>query len=84
MCNTHPAFGHPPPNHWVPQAGERVRFLYDINSYEGVITQVLDEPGGYVVSSDDLLLPVVCDRDSLRPLESDLESETEWDSDPEN
>lgn len=77
MCNLHSAFGHPPPENWLPQAGERVHFQYDIRSYEGVITQVLDEPGGYVVSSDDLLLPVVCDRDSLRPLESELDSDPE-------
>ena len=68
MSDIHPSFHRPPPREWAPHVGQRVRLLYQDKTYEGVITQVLNGPGGYVVSSDDLLLPVVCGRDSLRPM----------------
>jgi len=68
MSDIHPSFGQPLPARWTPQVGERVRLLFRGKSYIGEVTQILDEPAGYVVSSDDLLMPVVCGRSSLRPI----------------
>ena len=70
MCKIHASFERRPSQDWAPKAGERVRVLYKGRSYEAVITQVLKDPSVFVVASDDLLMPVACNRDSLRPVDS--------------
>lgn len=61
-------FLRPPPENWVPQPGDRVRLLFRGKVFDAVVTSEL-EGGGFVVSGDSLLLPVVCTRDLLRPVD---------------
>jgi hypothetical protein len=63
-------FLRPPPDPWDPKLGERVLLLFRDQVFEGTITAVLDE-GGFVVSAENLLLPVVCNRELLRPWETE-------------
>ncbi len=74
MCHMDPAFLNPPPKDWAPKLGERVRLLYGGKTHDVIVTQVLDS-GGFVVSGDDLLMPVACGRNSLRPLPAEEESD---------
>ncbi len=77
MCPMDPAFMSPPPKDWTPQPGERVRLLFGGEIHEVVITQLLDGPGGsgYVVAGDELLLPVACGREAIRPLSNGRKTE---------
>lgn len=67
MDQSHPSFQKPPPERWEPQVGDQVLLAYRGKIFVVTVTQILEDPRAYVVSGDELLIPVCCGRDSLRP-----------------